>query len=154
MKLHMTPNSIEKRTILAAPLSRVWRAISDAREFGTWFRMDLDREFAEGVRVHSRVTAPGYEHLQGELVVERIVPPAYLSYRWHPHAVDPARDYSNEPMTLVEFELAEVPGGTQLTIRESGFDALPPGRGLEALRQNGAGWEAQLSNVSRHVATS
>jgi uncharacterized protein YndB with AHSA1/START domain len=147
----MNTDSIEKRAILAAPLARVWRAISDSREFGAWFRMDFDGEFREGARVRGRITYPGYEHLSGELLIERIAPPTYLSYRWHPHAVDPTRDYSHEPMTLVELELKEVPGGTELTIRESGFDAIPAGRGLEALRMNSGGWDAQLENVSQHV---
>jgi len=149
----MTTDSIEKRAVLAAPLARVWRAISDSREFGAWFRMDFEGEFREGARVRGRITYPGYEHLSGELAIERIAPPNYFSYRWHPHAVDPERDYSQEPMTLVEFELAEVAGGTQLTIRESGFDAIPAGRGLEALRMNSGGWDAQLQNVSAHVAS-
>lgn len=147
----MNTDSIEKRSVLAAPLSRVWRAISDSGEFGAWFRMAFDGEFREGARIRGRITYPGYEHLSGELVIERITAPNYFSYRWHPHAVDPERDYSHEPMTLVEFELKEVPGGTELTIRESGFDAIPAGRGLEALRMNSGGWDAQLENVSRHV---
>ncbi len=148
----MSTDSIEKRAILAAPLARVWRAISDAREFGAWFRMEFDGEFREGARVRGRITYPGYEHLTGELVIDRIIPPTYLSYRWHPHAVDPSRDYSQEPMTLVEFELSEAPGGTSLLVRESGFDAIPAGRGLEALRMNSGGWDAQVENVSQHVA--
>ncbi|MDF3066637.1 MAG: hypothetical protein K0R38_2238 [Polyangiaceae bacterium] len=149
----MNTDSIEKRTVLAAPLARVWRAISDSREFGEWFRMEFEGPFCEGARVRGRITYPGYEHLSGELVIERVVPPSYLSYRWHPHAVDPKRDYSHEPMTLVEFELKEVPGGTELTIRESGFAAIPAGRGLEALRMNTGGWDEQLQNVSRYVAS-
>lgn len=149
----MNTDSIEKRTVLAAPLARVWRAISDSREFGAWFRMEFEGPFTEGATVRGRITYPGYEHLSGELVIERVVPPSYLSYRWHPHAVDPKRDYSHEPMTLVEFELKEVPSGTELTIRESGFDAIPAGRGLEALRMNTGGWDEQLQNVSRHVAS-
>ncbi|RYZ03971.1 MAG: vanillate O-demethylase oxidoreductase VanB [Myxococcales bacterium] len=151
----MNTDFIEKRALLRAPIARVWRAISDSREFGAWFRMELEGDFREGARVRGRVTYPGYEHLTGELVIQRIQPPTYLSYRWHPHAVDPQRDYSQEPMTLVEFELKEVPGGTELTLRESGFDALSAqaGRGLEALRMNSEGWDAQLENVSRHVTS-
>ena len=40
-----------------------------------------------------------------------------------PGAVDPAYDYSKEPMTLVTFELAEAKGGVRLTITEFGLRA-------------------------------
>jgi uncharacterized protein YndB with AHSA1/START domain len=148
----MQTDRIEKQALLAAPIARVWRAISDAREFGSWFRIALEGEFREGETIRGKILHPEYEHLTAELRVERIAPPAYFSYRWHPYAVDPQVDYSQEPMTLVEFELREVPGGTQLTIRESGFDRLPAGRRPEALRMNDGGWTAQLENVSQHVA--
>lgn len=148
----MSTDRIEKRAVLAAPIARVFRAISDAREFGSWFRVALEGEFREGETIRGRIIHPGFEHLTAELRIERIVPPRYFSYRWHPYAVDPHVDYSQEPMTLVELELEEVPGGTQLTIRESGFDSLPAGRRPEALRMNEGGWSAQLENVSQYVA--
>jgi uncharacterized protein YndB with AHSA1/START domain len=148
----MDTDRIVKQAVLAAPIARVWRAISDAREFGAWFRVALEGSFREGEPIRGRITYPGYEHLTAELLIERIEPPTYFSYRWHPYAVDPNVDYSSEPTTLVEFRLAEVAGGTQLTISESGFDALPAGRRPEALRMNDQGWASQLDNVSQHVA--
>ena len=39
---------IEKRIELKAPVSRVWRALTDHREFGEWFRVGLDGPFSEG----------------------------------------------------------------------------------------------------------
>src|SRR5687767_3935274 len=136
----MDTDRIVKNTVIAAPIERVWRAISDAREFGAWFRIALEGTFRAGQPIRGRITYPGYEHLTAELLVERIEPPAYFSYRWHPYAVDPDVDYSSEPTTLVEFRLVAVPDGTQLTISESGFDALPAGRRPEALRMNDRGW--------------
>lgn len=150
----MITDRIEKQAILRAPLARVWSAISDARQFGAWFGLALEGDFQEGRTIRGRITHPGYEHLTAELFVERVSPPAYFSYRWHPYAVDPTVDYSQEPTTLVEFELAEVPQGTRLTIRESGFDRIPTGRRAEALRMNSGGWDAQLQNVTEHVARS
>jgi uncharacterized protein YndB with AHSA1/START domain len=147
-----TSDRIEKHIELRAPRSRVWRALTDAKEFGTWFRVELEGPFAVGRTVRGRITHPGYEHVTMEVVVERIEPETLFSYRWHPYAVDPKVDYSREPSTLVEFRLADVPGGTSLTVVESGFDKLPVGRRDEAFRMNSGGWEAQLKNIEKHVA--
>lgn len=151
----MTPSHrdrIEKQTLLRAPRPRVWRALTQAAEFGAWFRVALEGEFAVGKSVRGRITYPGYEHLTMEVTVERMDEPELFSYRWHPHAVDPALDYSAEPTTLVEFRLTEVPQGTLLRVVESGFEGIPAGRRDEAFRRNSGGWEAQMENVARHVA--
>jgi uncharacterized protein YndB with AHSA1/START domain len=143
---------IEKRIELRASRSRVWRAISTAKEFGTWFRVSLDGEFAEGATVRGAVThADGRHACDVEMQVERIEPEQYFSYRWHPYPMDPAVDYSAEPTTLVEFILQETEGGTALTIVESGFDRIPLARRAEALRMNDRGWEGQARNLARYV---
>ncbi len=149
----MNTDKIEKKTVLNAPLARVWQAISRAQEFGAWFRLELEGEFVEGSRVRGRITHPGYEHLTAELFIEAMRAPSYFAYRWHPYAVDPKVDYSTEPTTLVELELEEVAGGTQLTVRESGFDRIPAGRRPEAFRMNEQGWAAQLTNVRDYVTS-
>lgn len=142
---------IEKKVMLRAPLSRVWRAISDAKEFGQWFRVDLAGEFAAGAAVRGQVTYPGYEHMVMELQVERIEPESYFSFRWHPYEVDLEKDYSAEPTTLVEFRLKDVSGGTELTITESGFDRIPGERRDEAFRSNDQGWSTQVQHIEAHV---
>jgi uncharacterized protein YndB with AHSA1/START domain len=142
---------IEKLIVLKAPRSRVWRAISNAKEFGAWFRLALDGEFVAGTKVRGRITYPGYEHLTAELQIETIEPEGYFAYRWHPYAIDPKVDYSSEPTTLVEFQLEVVTGGTRLTIVESGFDLIPIGRRHEAFRMNDQGWTAQLENIEHYV---
>ena len=145
---------IEKKVVLKAPRARVWRAIADAEEFGRWFGCRLDGPFAAGRTVGGRITdPPGYEHLQLAMVVDRIEPEQLFAYRWHPYAVDPKRDYSKEPMTLVELRLADAPGGTELTIVESGFDAIPAERRAEALKMNTGGWNMQAERIARHVAS-
>jgi uncharacterized protein YndB with AHSA1/START domain len=146
------PDRIEKKAVLKAPRSRVWRALTDAREFGTWFRVKLDTDFEPGKQVTGRITYPGYEHLSLELFVERMDSERYFSLRWHPHAVDPKVDYGHEPTTLVEFRLDDAEGGTLLTIVESGFAQIPAERRALAFRMNGEGWAAQLRNISEHVA--
>lgn len=142
---------IEKQILVRAPTARVWRALTDAREFGTWFRVKLDGEFAVGRRVSGRITYPGYEHLTFELMVERMEAERVFAFRWHPYAVDPTVDYSQEPTTLVEFELQAVAGDTRLTVVESGFDRIPAGRRAEAFLRNSEGWAQQMDNIQRHV---
>ena len=153
-----TPNDtkstdrIAKRVVLRAPRTRVWRALTNAEEFGTWFRVNLESAFTAGRPIRGRLTMPGYEHVMLEMLVERIDPERYLSYRWHPYAVDPAVDYSTEPTTLVEFKLEETDGGTAVTIVESGFDRIPLARQAEAFRMNDQGWAGQIKHLERYVA--
>src|SRR5215471_20598393 len=116
---------IEKRIELKAPVSRVWRAITDHREFGEWFRVQLEGPFAPNQISRGRVTYPGYEHVQWEAVVQKMEPERLFSFTWHPYAVEPGTDYSKEPPTLVEFRLEKTATGTLLTVTESGFDQIP-----------------------------
>ena len=146
-----TTDRIEKRFEVRARRSRVWRAIADAGEFGTWFGMKLDRPFAPGATVLGRLTIPGYEHITLEILVEKVEPEGYFSYRWHPYPMDPAIDYAAEPTTLVEFRLEETEGGTAVAITESGFDRLPASRRAEAFRMNEAGWAGQSRKLAAYV---
>jgi len=145
---------IEKKIVLAAARARVWRALSDAAEFGQWFRVRLEGAFHAGTTVVGKITYPGYEHLKVEMQIVELVPERYFSYRWRPNAIDPNKDYSAEPTTLVEFTLEDAPSGsgTLLTIVESGFSRIPAERRAEAFRNNSSGWSAQLENIERHVA--
>jgi uncharacterized protein YndB with AHSA1/START domain len=147
-----TTDRIEQRVVLRSPRTRVWRAIANAEEFGTWFRVKLEGAFIEGKPIQGKMAIPGYEHMTMELLVERIDPEQYFSYRWHPYAIDPAVDYSAEPTTLVEFKLEEVDGGTAVTIVESGFDRIPLARRAEAFRMDSQGWAGQIKNIERYVA--
>lgn len=143
---------IEKRIELRVPVSRVWRALTDFREFGSWFRVRLDGPFVAGQISRGQITFPGYEHVKWEALIQRIEPETLFSYSWHPYAVDPAIDYSGEPQTLVEFRLTPLPSGTLLVITESGFDKIPLERRAEAWRMNDGGWTEQLRQIERHVA--
>jgi uncharacterized protein YndB with AHSA1/START domain len=152
MNATASTDRIEKRVVINAPRARVWRALTDAREFGSWFGVRIDGAFAAGATVRGQITHPGYEHLSMEIQIERIEPERLFSYRWHPYAVDAAIDYSAEPTTLVEFALADGDGGTVLTVVESGFDRIPAARRAEAFRMNEGGWTQQVDNIARHAA--
>ena len=142
---------IEKTVELKAPVSRVWRALTDHHEFGKWFRVQLDGPFVPGQVSRGHITYPGYEHVRWEAVVVKMEPERLFSFSWHPYAIDPKEDYSAEPPTLVEFTLEKTANGTLLRIVEQGFDKLPSRRRDEAFRMNDKGWSMQLENIAQHV---
>jgi uncharacterized protein YndB with AHSA1/START domain len=142
---------IEKIVELKSPVARVWKALTDHREFGEWFRVALDQPFEEGGKSTGHITYPGYEHLEWLARVEKMSPQTYFAIRWHDYDERSSRPIAEQPTTLVEFELEAIDGGTRLTIRESGFDALGDVRGREARRRNSGGWDTQLENIARYV---
>ena len=142
---------IEKVVDLKAPVARVWRALTDHEEFGAWFRVRLEGPFVPGQVSRGNITYPGYEHVRWEAVVQAMEPERRFAFTWHPYAVDPKTDYSQEPPTLVEFTLEPILTGTRLRIVESGFDRLSAHRRDEAFRMNEGGWSAQIENIARHV---
>jgi len=144
---------IERSILLNAARERVWRALTNAEEFGTWFGLKLQGQaFTPGARNRAQLSIKGYEHIWLDLAVERVEPQTTFAYRWHPFAIDPAVDYAQEEPTLVTFTLADAPGGgTTLKVVESGFDRVPAHRRLEAWRMNNAGWDGQLRNITKHL---
>lgn len=144
-------DQILKTVELKAPLSRVWRAISDHKEFGEWFRVKLDGPFQPGSVSTGKMTYPGYEHYPWRAHVERMEPEAMLSFRWHDFDEKSGVDIAKQATTLVEFRLEPTTEGTRLTITESGFDNLPDHRRLEVLRGNTEGWNLQADNIAAHV---
>lgn len=154
-------DKIVKTTTLKAPLAKVWHAISDSAAFGTWFGMTIDGPFVEGRTVMGAIAKTQvddeiakaqepYVGMRCELRIERIVPEQKFSFRWHPGAGD--EQGPDAPMTLVTFELEDVPGGTRLTITESGFEAIPLERRAKAFADNEGGWDAQLSLIAKYLA--
>jgi uncharacterized protein YndB with AHSA1/START domain len=154
---------IEKQILLRAPVERVWRAVSDAAEFGSWFGMELDGPFVPGARITGRSTPTTVDPVVAEmqeghrgapvtLVVEKMEPMCEFAYRWHPFALDPGVDYSKEPMTLVTFTLEPAEGGTLVTIVESGFDDIPLARRADAFEANDGGWAAMTHVLEKYVA--
>jgi len=158
-----TPDSIQKKITLRAPRSRVWRAISDAKEFGTWFGVEFEGPFVAGKALKGRIVPtkvdPEVAKLQEphtglpfDWTVEAIEPEAWISFRWHPFGIDKARDYSHEPKTLIVFELEDADGGTVLTITESGFRSIPLDRRAQAFAANDGGWEHQTKLLEKYLA--
>ena len=143
---------IEKSIELKAPVSRVWRALTNHEEFGAWFRVKIDAPFVPGKVSTGHITYPGYEHLKWTAVVKTMEPERLFAFTWHPYAIDPDKDYSQETPTLVTFTLEKIPTGTLLRVVESGFDKIPAGRRAEAFRMNDGGWAEQVKNIADYLA--
>lgn len=157
-----TTDYIEKRVLLKAPRERVWRAISEAKQFGTWFGVEFEGEFTAGTVLMGRLSGTKVDAdvaklqqphlgLSFEFHIERIEPMALFSFRWHPHAVDPSIDFTAEPMTLVEFRLEDQAHGTLLIVKESGFDRIPLERRASAFASNEGGWTHQCKLIEKYL---
>ena len=145
---------IEKVIELSAPLTRVWRALTDHKEFGNWFRVELEGPFVVGQISRGRTTYPGYEGMKWEATIVAMEPERLFAFKWCPYEHDDDRDLSQMPHTLVEFRIVPTSTGTRLVISESGFDALPDDkRRLDALRSNIQGWEEQMRSLAAYAET-
>lgn len=154
---------IEKSILLRAPHARVWRALTNAEEFGKWFGMRVEAPFAPGAQVRgvmvpttvdadiARAQQP-HEGTPFEITIDRIEPERLFSFRWHPFSVEPGMDYSHEPTTLIVFTLEDVPGGVRLTVTESGFDRIPLERRAKAFTANEQGWALVVTLIEKYVA--
>ncbi len=149
-----TEDRIEKTIVLAAPIARVWRALTDHAEFGEWFQVKLSGPFEPGAVVTGEMTFPGYECYPWRARVERMEPESLFSFRWHDFDEKLDKDVSEQPTTLVEFRLEAIDSGfTRLQVTESGFAALPDPRRFEVFRENTAGWDTQAGNLERYVTS-
>lgn len=158
----MITDQLQKQVLLSSPLESVWQAVSDANNFGAWFGVEFEGPFIAGVDLKGRIVPtkvdPDVAKLQEphtgkpfQILVEEVTPMIRFAFRWHPFAIDPNHDYSSEKKTLVSFDLAEVNGGTQLTITESGFDQLPVERRSQAYQANDGGWTHQSRLIARFL---
>lgn len=143
---------IEKEVRLKAAPAEVWKALANAETFGQWFGVALQgQQFKVGSRTRGHITHPGYEHLVFDVKVERIEQDHSLAFRWHPYAIDPDFDYSQEPTTQVVFQLQELADGTLLRVVESGFEKIPAARRDEAFKMNNSGWDQQMNNIQNYL---
>jgi uncharacterized protein YndB with AHSA1/START domain len=158
----MDTDRIEKKILLRAPRARVWRALTNSTEFGTWFGITFDGPFRPGAKmngvivgtkVNAEVAQLQKPHAgkKFEITIEQMEPERLFSFRWHPHAVDAKVDYSAEPATLIVFTLEEKPEGILLTVSESGFDKIPLTRRAEAFKANEQGWEVMIKVVEEYL---
>jgi uncharacterized protein YndB with AHSA1/START domain len=159
----MNSDQIVKQILLRAPLERVWRAISDSSEFGSWFGMKVEGPFVQGENVRASISPTtvdpeiadaqrACEGMPFEVMVVTIEPEKVFAFRWHPYAIDSSVDYSAEPTTLVTFELQQEADGVMLTVTESGFDQIPIDRRAKAFTANEQGWSIQVRLIEAYLA--
>ncbi len=147
-------DKIEKTIDLKAPVERVWRALTDHKEFGEWFRVALERPFVVGETTAGNITYEGHEHMRLEARVKTMDRNKLFAYSWCPVADQDGNGLLGGPETLVEFKLEAIESGTRLTIVESGFSVLTDDeQRAQAFRQNSEGWEIQTQNIAAHVET-
>jgi uncharacterized protein YndB with AHSA1/START domain len=158
----MTTDSIRKQIILHAPISRVWKAVSDSAEFGAWFGVRFNQPFTPGAKITGYITPTtvdpeiaamqkAHEGTPFEFMVEEMVAERLFSFRWHPYAIEPGRDYSREAATLVTFAFEVVPDGVLLTLTETGFDQIPLERRAKAFAANDGGWTHQMNLIRKYL---
>jgi uncharacterized protein YndB with AHSA1/START domain len=158
----MSMDRIEKKILLRAPRKRVWRALSDSTEFGSWFGMKFDGPFTPGAtmrgvisptKVNAEVAKAQKEHegMAFEITIEQMEPERLFSFRWHPFAVERGVDYSAEPTTLIVFILEETAEGVLLTVTESGFDRIPRARRAKAFTANEQGWSMVVKLIEEYL---
>jgi uncharacterized protein YndB with AHSA1/START domain len=143
----MIPTQIERETDIAAPVEKVWAAITEASHLGTWFG---DAGATVDLRPGGRITLSFKGHGTVQAVIEKVEPTSYLSYRWTgPLGGEPVAGRS----TLIEFSLLPTESGTRLRVVESGFAELEVTEEERNGYYNGNvdGWQQKVEELRQHV---
>ncbi|HLK21166.1 MAG TPA: SRPBCC family protein [Bryobacteraceae bacterium] len=142
---------IDRTIDIKAPPERVWRALTDAKELGTWFQVKVEGEIAAGNEVW--MVAQQKKEIRFRVLFVELTPPKRFSWQWHPGAVDPGVDYSKEPRTTVTFTLEPIPSGTRLTVEETGFNEVSLARRAKVFEDNTKGWAEVLVWLANYAQT-
>ena len=150
----MNNDRVEKTIELRAPRHRVWQAINNPKDFGTWFGLGepltLEGDFVPGARVMGVWNVGGREMRELFFTVEEVVPDTLLAFRWNPYEIPAGDDPANHPTTRIELRLEDCAIGTRLVVSEAGFAALPADK-QNKREQNAGGWEIQVQAIACHV---
>jgi uncharacterized protein YndB with AHSA1/START domain len=141
---------IERETVIAAPVERVWALLTEAEHVGQWFS-DAGAEI--DLRPGGTMVLRWEEHGTGRARIVDVDPPRRFSYRWAPIRENWGEEPSEANSTLVEFTLEGEGDGTRLKVVESGFEALEgtDEQRRSSFRDNTEGWETQLGNVRTYA---
>ncbi len=126
---------IEKRIVLNAAVSRVWKAITDPAELGKWMLMPTDFEAVPGRDFTFK--AESSEKWDGIIycTVKEIEENKKLVFTWNAAMANAE--------TVVSIELKEVGDKTELTLIHSGWDKLPANK-EEMRKAHNEGWELRI----------
>lgn len=142
---------IDRDIEIAAPPERVYRALTDARELSAWFQVTIDGDITPGGDVWMTSVMPGHAGQRFRVTFLELTAPHTVVWCWHPGEVDPAVDYSKEPRTTVRFTLEAAPGGTRVTVAETGFDEIALARRAKVYGDNEQGWTEVLVWLRGHA---
>jgi uncharacterized protein YndB with AHSA1/START domain len=137
---------ITKEITVKASAERVYSAITDPRQIITWFPDAVEGTLEVGQR--PIFTFEG--HGKSALYIEAAQPFEYFAYRWIPGGTAAfVEDVLTVPNTLVEFRIEALSDGTKVTLKESGFAALPAEVAEKSLNENSGGWEYMINRLEK-----
>jgi uncharacterized protein YndB with AHSA1/START domain len=140
---------IEREFVTKASKDRVFNAITDPEQIVSWFPDAIEGDLKKGERVVFEFKGHG----KSQVYIVAVDPTDYFAYRWVPGSnTDPAgvgKDILDRPNTLVDFRLEEIPEGTKVSLRESGFASLPAETMEKALGENTQGWGFMLGRLEK-----
>ncbi len=133
-----------RRTIrIAAPVEKVWSAITDPAHISQWFGQTvLD---GAGVGATGTMTFDGYGAIP--IRVEEVDELRSITYRWgNDDAAETLPDaVTADNSTVFTFTLDEVADGTQLIVVETGFEHTSDP--VSNARDHGTGWTDELDKL-------
>ena len=142
---------IDRNIEIQAPPERVWSALTNATDLGTWFQVTIEGEITAGAELWMTTTHPQHAGQRFLVRIVEMTPPQRLVWRWHPGEVDPAIDYSQQPLTTVTFTLEPWGPGTRLSVAETGFDEISLARRAKVYGDNSQGWTEVLVWLQSYV---
>lgn len=147
----MSQDRIERDTLIAAPIERVWSLVAEP---GWWAVVDPESVAGTVAREGESMVAPNAQYGDFPVRVEAVRPPTYVAYRWA--SAFAGQELRDDNTTLVEFTLSPEGDKTRLRVVESGFAALAGSDELrsKALEDNTGGWAEMLENVKTRAERS
>jgi uncharacterized protein YndB with AHSA1/START domain len=142
---------IDRTIEIHAPPERVWRALTDPRELSAWFQVTIEGGIAAGQEVWMTSAHPEHQGQRFQVLFKELTPPTRFVWQWCPGAMDPKVDYSREPRTTLTFTLQPSPGGTRLSVAETGFERISLARRAKVYVDNSQGWTEVLGWIGKHV---
>jgi uncharacterized protein YndB with AHSA1/START domain len=142
---------IDRTIEINAPQERVWRALTNAADLATWFKVTFDGPVAAGSEVWMTTMSPGHEGQRFKVRFTELTAPRRFAWQWHPGAVDPHVDYDKEPWTTVTFTLEPSGRGTRLSVSETGFNEISIARRAKVFADNTGGWTEVIVWIQKHA---
>jgi uncharacterized protein YndB with AHSA1/START domain len=136
---------IERSIHIPIDIETVWEALTSADGISNWFGDQAEIDLRPGGEARFGWTEYGSS---SHAVVVDVDRPSRFSYRW---TAGDAERADVGPSTLVEFTMIERNGGTDVSVRESGFASLPPEIIDDSLKSNTSGWEAEMQDLHDYL---